>query len=75
MVLGMVPLLGIQRWLNSMVPTPTELIANMETGKMNKPTNKYKITVFEKCNEGKECICEAIMGNVISLGISLGQVL
>ena len=43
--------------------------------KMNKPTSKYKIAIFEKCNEDQESICEIIMGHVISVGVILGQVL
>lgn len=49
------------------VPTLTEFMTNMEAD-----TNA--ITTFEKCNEGKEGICETIMRNVISIGGISGQV-
>lgn len=51
-----------------MVPTLTEFMTNMEADTNAIPT-------FEKCNEGKEGICETIMRNGISIGGISGQVL
>ena len=57
-----------------MAPTLTEIMANREAGKINQPTNKYKIAICEKCSEGKEDVRETVR-NVISMASILGQVL